>query len=227
MVTINAAAFTRGKAAVRITVDNTETTISREDFLSHTRRKRRSTVLCCDCNRYSFDSWLRVFISILCRREPALLIHSAGAVLNGHAHLFYGVSGAGKSTITRIIGKDRALSDELVLVYRALKTWRAVSTPFWGELKKNNGTVFDAPLAGIHRLEKSPTATVRRSAPIAALPALLACIMHFDKSPGSVTSILSTAEGLLRSVPPDTLSFSRTTTPQELAMLLDNKKRRS
>lgn len=225
-VLISASTPAGGSTTVRVSGDSSTIQLTRDDFSSRTSLPGLSTELACECNRYSFDSWLRVFISVLCSRTDALLVHGAGTFIDGKSHLFYGVSGAGKSTITRILGKDRALSDELVLAYCTKKTWRAASTPFWGELKKNNGEIYDAPLSGIHQLKKAPGADKRSVPAIAALPGLLACVMHFDRCPEAVAAVLANVEALTRAVPPDILSFAKTTRQDELHKLLILKRSR-
>ena len=53
-------------------------------------------------NPYSIDAALRIIHSLILARQGGLLVHAASAVRNGKAFLFAGVSGAGKTTISRL-----------------------------------------------------------------------------------------------------------------------------
>jgi hypothetical protein len=65
-------------------------------------------------NPYSIDSVLRIVHTLILAREGGFLLHSAGAIRNGRAFLFSGVSGAGKTTISRLAPSDvTLLTDEV------------------------------------------------------------------------------------------------------------------
>ena len=68
-------------------------------------------------NPYSIDSVLRIVHTLILAREGGFLLHSAGAIRNGRAFLFSGVSGAGKTTISRLAPPDvTLLTDEVSYV---------------------------------------------------------------------------------------------------------------
>lgn len=70
-------------------------------------------------NPYSIDSVLRILHSLVLAREGGFLVHAASAVRNGRAFLFSGISGAGKTTISRLAPADvRLLTDEISYVRR-------------------------------------------------------------------------------------------------------------
>ena len=72
-------------------------------------------------NPYSIDSVLRILHSLVLAREGGFLVHAASAVRNGRAFLFAGVSGAGKTTISRLAPPDVVLlTDEVSYV----KPWK-------------------------------------------------------------------------------------------------------
>jgi hypothetical protein len=60
-------------------------------------------------NPYSIDSVLRIVHTLILAREGGFLLHSAGAIRNARAFLFSGVSGAGKTTISRLAPRDATL----------------------------------------------------------------------------------------------------------------------
>jgi hypothetical protein len=68
-------------------------------------------------NPYSIDSVLRILHSLILARNGGFLVHAASAIRNGRAFLFAGVSGAGKTTISRLAPPDVALlTDEISYV---------------------------------------------------------------------------------------------------------------
>ncbi len=70
-------------------------------------------------NPYSIDSVLRIVHTLILAREGGFLLHSAGAIRNGRAFLFSGVSGAGKTTISRLAPPDvTLLTDEVSYIRR-------------------------------------------------------------------------------------------------------------
>jgi len=68
-------------------------------------------------NPYAIDGVLRILHSLILAREGGFLVHAASAVRNGRAFLFSGVSGAGKTTISRLAPPDVVLlTDEISYV---------------------------------------------------------------------------------------------------------------
>ena len=66
---------------------------------------------------YAIDGVLRILHSLILARQGGLLAHAASAVRNGRAFLFCGVSGAGKTTISRLAPPDVVLlTDEISYV---------------------------------------------------------------------------------------------------------------
>ena len=88
-------------------------------------------------NPYAIDAAFRILHSLLLARQGGLLVHAASAVRNGRAFLFAGVSGAGKTTISRLAPPDATLlTDEISYLRREGEGYVAYGTPFAGELAK-------------------------------------------------------------------------------------------
>ena len=62
-------------------------------------------------NPYAVDSVLRIVHTLILARQGGFLVHAASAIHHGHAFLFAGVSGAGKTTISRLAPADTLLAD--------------------------------------------------------------------------------------------------------------------
>ena len=76
---------------------------------------------------YAIDSVMRIVHSLMLAERGGFLVHSASAVRNGRAFLFSGVSGAGKTTISRLAPPDvTLLTDEISYVRRAGESLRSV-----------------------------------------------------------------------------------------------------
>src|SRR5213592_4448673 len=70
-------------------------------------------------NPYSIDAVLRIVHSLVLAGQGGMLVHAASAVRNGRAFLFAGVSGAGKTTISRLAPPDATLlTDEISYLRR-------------------------------------------------------------------------------------------------------------
>ena len=76
-----------------------------------------------------------LLVSIL-HRHQALLIHASGVVINREGILFCGISGAGKTTLSRLWQKRAGvtvLSDDRVIVRKEQKGYVVYGTPWPGE----------------------------------------------------------------------------------------------
>ena len=114
---------------------------------------------------------LRIVHSIVLAPQGGLLLHSASAIRNGKAFLFAGVSGAGKTTISRLAPPDATLlTDEISYVRKFDAGYTAFGTPFTGELAKLGENV-SAPIAALYLLAQGPENRIDPVAPAeAAMP---------------------------------------------------------
>ncbi len=158
------------------------------------------------------STFLRAFISQVLADGEGFLVHSAGLSNDSAACVMPGVSGSGKSTIARLFGADRILSDEIVLLQKRNAQWTAFGTPFTGELPESRPA--SAPLSALYFLEKSPLWKKSALAKPEAVRRLLRCVINFSDDRNAHASILGAAEDLVSSVPARILSFSRALPPR-------------
>ena len=86
---------------------------------------------------YAIDCVLRIVHTLILARQGGFLVHAASAIRGGKAFLFSGVSGAGKTTISRLAPPDATLlTDEISYVRREGDRYLACGTPFAGELAR-------------------------------------------------------------------------------------------
>lgn len=115
-----------------------------------------------------------VLMHRLLPRAAALLVHSAGVEVDGRAMILAGVSGAGKSTISKqLLGRNgtRVFNDDRVLLRETASGWVGYGTPWHGELGIAQN--LKSPLAAVCLLAKSRESRAERLSPREALHGLL------------------------------------------------------
>jgi len=202
--------------------DGGQWNIKRGDFTSRSTANFLSTELNIVKDRFSLNSWLRIFLSLYGAARSQLLIHSAGYYHSGGVYLFPGRSGSGKSTITRLLGKDSALSDELVIVSSGKNNVQASSTPFWGELKKGSGSIFTGPLRGIFFLRHGAGISARRIDSGMGLRKLLPTVLFFSHDHATVSRVLALSAAFVKRLPAYELTFSLRNTRAEVINCIEH-----
>jgi hypothetical protein len=144
-------------------------------------------------NPYSIDSVLRIAHSLVLAEEGGFLVHAASAVRDGHAFLFAGVSGTGKTTISRSAPADATiLTDEISYVRRRESHYRAWGTPFADELDHVGANV-SAPLDALFFLVQGPVNRVEPVGQLAAAHELMRHILFFAHDPDAVKRVFYAA----------------------------------
>src|SRR5579863_4396819 len=145
-------------ADVRVTQHAGRWALERGDFRAEWEPASRTGRIRQSANPYSIDAVLRIVHTLVLAQEGrGFLLHAASAIRNGKAFLFAGVSGAGKTTISRLAPADATLlTDEISYVRKQDSGYVAFGTPFTGELAKLGENV-SAPIAALYLLAKGPT----------------------------------------------------------------------
>jgi hypothetical protein len=175
--------------------------IQRGDFRAEFDARSRSGWVSQSPNPYSLDAVLRIMHSLVLAEEGGFLVHAASGVRNDRAFVFAGVSGAGKTTISRLAPPDASLlTDEISYIRRSGSTYQAYGTPFAGELARV-GTNLKAPLAALYFLEKgADNRIVPTSQPDAAY-ALIRNILFFAHDPDLVKRVFDAAIEFVSRIP--------------------------
>lgn len=156
---------------------------------------------------YPMDSVLRIFHTLLLAPKGGFLLHASSAVRNGKAFVFSGVSGAGKTTISRLAPPDVALlTDEMSYICPAGNGYRAFGTPFAGDLGKS-GVNISAPLKEINMLAQGPANKREPLSTSKAVAALMRNILFFAADPEYVRMVFEAACRVASSVPVYRLTF--------------------
>jgi len=160
-----------------------------------------------NANPYSLDSVLRILHSLILAQRGGFLLHAASAICDGRAYLFSGVSGAGKTTMTRLAPADvTLLTDEISYLRPSADGYSAFGTPFAGELAKA-GENCKAPVSALFFLEKGPENRVDELSSAEAVRRLMRNILFFAEDQGLVEKLLDTACDFVARVPIRRLTF--------------------
>lgn len=158
-------------------------------------------------NPYSIDSVLRIVHTLVLAREKGFLLHAASAIRNGKAFLFAGVSGAGKTTISRLAPADvTLLTDEISYVRRQEDGYVAFGTPFTGELAKVGENV-SAPVKAMYLLAQGPENRIEPVPSGEAVRALLANTLFFAEEEEYVQAAFHAAFEFVSRMPVSRLTF--------------------
>ncbi len=160
-----------------------------------------------NANPYSLDSVLRILHSLILAQRGGFLLHAASAICAGHAYLFSGISGAGKTTMTRLAPNDvTLLTDEISYLRPDGHTYRAFGTPFAGELAKA-GENCSAVVSALFFLEQGPENRVDELPSAEAVRRLMRNILFFAEDPALVEKLLASACDFVARVPVRRLTF--------------------
>ncbi len=158
-------------------------------------------------NPYSLDSVLRILHSLIVAARGGFLLHAASAICDGRAYLFSGVSGAGKTTMTRLAPPAISLlTDEISYVRHGAGGYSAYGTPFAGELAKS-GENCSAPVSVLFFLEQGPENRIDEISPAEAVRRLMRNILFFANDRELVEKLLATACDFVAGVPIRCLTF--------------------
>ncbi len=192
---------------VRVRREGDEWLFERGDFRARWNLRTGRGSVRQNANPYSLDSVLRILHSLIIAERGGFLLHAASAICDGRAYLFSGVSGAGKTTMTRLAPADiTLLTDEISYLRPSVDGYAAFGTPFAGELAKA-GENCAAPVAALFFLEQGPENRVDELPPAEAVRRLMRNILFFAEDQGLVEKLLATACDFVSRVPIRRLTF--------------------
>jgi hypothetical protein len=201
------ATYTVSDADVQVCRDGDEWLMQRGDFRARwDPRTGRGTVRQ-DANPYSLDTVLRILHSLILAERGGFLLHAASAICDGQAFLFSGVSGAGKTTMTRLAPPDiTLLTDEISYLRPSAGGYAAFGTPFAGELARS-GENCSAPVSALFFLEQGPENRIDELASAEAVRRLMRNILFFAEDHALVEKLFATACEFVAMVPIRRLTF--------------------
>ena len=181
--------------------------LERGDFHAELDPGLRRGVIRLAPSPYAIDAAFRVVHSLLLASQGGLLVHASSAIKNGKAFLFAGVSGAGKTTISRLAPAEATLlTDEISYIRREGDGYVAYGTPFAGELAKPGENV-RAPLAALYLLKQGPENRIEPVGVADATRAVLESVLFFAHDPKLVGKVFDSVCELVQRVPVERLTF--------------------
>jgi hypothetical protein len=182
-----------GDDDVRVSRDGAEWQITRGDFVARWNSRTGAGSVRQNANPYSLDSVMRILHSLILAERGGFLLHAASGICDGQAYLFSGVSGAGKTTMTRLAPPDvTLLTDEISYVRLVDGEYVAYGTPFAGELAKA-GENCCAPVSGLFFLEKGLENRTEEIPAADAVRRLMRNILFFAEDAALVEKLLASA----------------------------------
>ena len=140
--------------------------------------------------------------------HDGLLLHGAGLLRGGAAHVFAGERGGGKSTIARNAPGLQCMHEEKVAVRRREGRWWAYGVPVLDN-SGDTGTNGMAPLACVYLIEKGPVlrkCSIGRKEALMALPPHVVLPIHDPIARGNMFENLFQ---LVEQVPVERLIFRK------------------
>lgn len=146
------------------------------------------------------DYLLRVIYAVLAFESGGLLFHSAGIVRDGQSFLFFGNSGSGKTTVSRLSPQYLTLNDDLLILMPHGDGWQAHGTPFWNP-SQTQPSAQHAPLAGLFHLVQDKSVRLKKMSKGQALAELIGNIPIIPLSAQRNLPLLHRLEALIDSTP--------------------------
>ncbi len=156
------------------------------------------------------ENFLRVVYAWLCLQDGGLLLHAAGLIRNDAGFVFFGPSGAGKTTTTRL-SADQAevLSDDLVILRCTDGNCVLHGVPFKGDYSDAPRANQMAPLKAIFRLKQDSIHYLEPLPHVTAVAELVASSPFVVRDLGLSQKLISVCQQIARAVPVQLMHFRR------------------
>jgi hypothetical protein len=146
---------------------------------------------------------VETFLTAICAghllREGGFFLHAAALVDDQGAHVFFGPSESGKTTVAGLVGEG-IITDEIAAIRRDGPGYRVSGVPWRGEGRS-------APLAGLYRLEKARETSFTPLSPVEALRRLLPCVFFSRADRAEVARFLEVGGEVVARVPCHEMRF--------------------
>ena len=165
------------------------------------------------CSDFSLDGkFISYAYSQLLAANNGMLLHAAAVVKNKKAFIFFGKSGAGKSTIAGLSKRYKVLGDDIIAARKIGSRYYAFATP-WSQssfIKPARGQ--KCAIAAIFFIDKSDRISFKPLGRSAALARIVSNHIHFliyTKKP-LTGDVFVTAADFVKRIPAYGMKFSRT-----------------
>ena len=166
------------------------------------------------------EYFVRVAYALLAFQSGGLMLHAAGIQRGGAAYLFFGHSGSGKTTVSRLSGQEAVLNDDLILLMPGGEGWMVYGTPFWNP-SQVKPSAKHAPLGGLYRLVQDKRVYVEEISSSEALAELIANVPVIPADPTRTPKLISRLQKITQVIPPKRLHFLPDASFWELISLIE------
>ena len=182
--------------------------VFRWDFVAKIDTSKRTAVILLSAigSPLCVDSILRISTSFALPEKGGLLIHSAAIHSNYGGLLFCGISGSGKSTISKL-SKDirEVLTDEMSLIEKVNGGYNIWGTPFWGEMQMSVNKHY--PLIGVLLLQKAKENYLRDISLSEGIMEFMRTVLYFGQNLETCSKLVDVSAQLLKIIPIKELGF--------------------
>jgi hypothetical protein len=148
------------------------------------------------------DYFMRTAFALLAFQGGGLLFHSAGIVRGDFAYLFFGHSGSGKTTVSRLAGEGIVLNDDLLLLMPEGEGWMVYGTPFSNPTQVAPDTHHKAArLGGLYRLVQARSVFRELAPPALALAEMVSNVPIIPADPARLPTLLERLQQVLEYTP--------------------------
>jgi hypothetical protein len=156
------------------------------------------------------ENFLRVVYAWLALQDGGLLLHAAGLIRDGHGYVFFGPSGAGKTTTTRLSAPTtEILSDDLVILRCHNGQCQLYGVPFRGDFSDAPRANQRAPLRGIFRLHQDKRHYLEPLPRVTAIAELVAASPFVVRDLSLSQQLIAVCQQIAQTVPVQLLHFKR------------------
>jgi hypothetical protein len=152
------------------------------------------------------EYFIRVAYALLAFQAGGILLHTAGIQRKGLAYLFFGHSGSGKTTVSRLSEKDTVLNDDLVILMPDKGDWQVYGTPFWNPSQVKPAPQH-APLAGLYRLAQDKRVYLEDISQSETLAELIANVPVIPADPTRTPKLISRLQQITQAIQVKRLHF--------------------
>ena len=163
--------------------------------------------------RVPLEIFLRVYCAWKAIERDGFLLHAASIVRDGRTYIFFGHSGAGKTTVSKFSRElGLILSDDITLVTHEAGGYRAHSVPFRAfEKSRVVAERRTYPVAGLFQLVQAKRNRVDRLPTARAVAAVLSCLPFVTEKllPHDPPQMMALTKRILSEIPVFRLEFTR------------------
>lgn len=175
--------------------------------------RRTGRVVLKSGEQQSLETFLRNCYAFFLPENRGFLVHASSLADETGGYVFFGRSGAGKTTLALNNRKNALiLSDEITAIKKTAEGFRVFGTPFWGSMKKHhfekqNNTV--KRINGIFLLRKRQKNYMKVLPAGLAVANLMACVFHHTTEEKKTERLFALCNELVRSVGVFELGFTK------------------